>query len=228
MHAPRLVSIALASLLVVAGCKKLDEKGGAAASGDFSGAYTIAKASNPGGAGAYTGKVSITPASGYQNVAWTIPSSPAYAGVAIGVGDKLGVGWGMGGNYGVAVYKIAGGKLTGQWTAKGLAGVGTEDLDGPAALDGTFTITASKTPDGKSYKGTVLIKPTGKTFSVAWATSVGSYTGVGIKDGDLLVAGWGTGGQGAGAVLYTKSGTTLDGVWATPGGTALGTEVLTK
>ncbi len=232
--------VALSSLLVVAGCKKAGGEAaqpdsGAAASGatattggDPGDAYTITSASNPGGGGSYKGKVVIAPASGYSNLSWTIPGSPSYSGVAIASGDKLGVGWGMGSDYGVAVYKIAGGKLTGTWTAKGLAGVGDEDLEGPATLDGAFKIVKARAPDDKSYTGTVTIKPTGKTYSVTWATSGGSYTGVAIKDGDLLVAGWGTQGKGAGVVLYTKKGSGLDGVWAIPGGVALGTETLSK
>lgn len=226
-----LISFVCLSVVALAACKKPegDNTGTTSASGTgFAGAYTITGASNPGGGPTYTGKVSIAQAAGYQTIDWTIPNSPPYAGVGIAVGDKLGVGWGMGGNYGVAVYKIAGTKLTGTWTAKGLPGVGDEELQGPATLDGTYQIGKSRTPAGKSYTGTVTIKPTGKTYTVSWATSAGSYTGVGIKDGDLLVAGWGMGGTGAGVVLYTKSATGLDGIWASPGGTAVGTETLGK
>lgn len=238
MRSTLLISVVCLSLAALAGCKK---PGGDRTSGEpeptgstaspataFAGGYTITAASNPGGGGRYAGSVSIAQAAGYQTIDWTIANSPPYAGVGITAGDKLGVGWGVGGNYGVAVYKITGGKLTGTWTSKGLTGVGAEEIEGPASLDGTFTISKSRTPDGKSYTGTVTIEPTGDTYAVTWATTAGSYSGVGIKDGDLFVAGWGKGGQGAGVVLYTKTATGMDGIWATPGGRTLGTETLGK
>lgn len=233
------ISILLLSFVASTGCNKPSQgtsSGESAAvtpltastAGDLTGSYEIKSSANPGGGGAYKGKALIAKIAGYHTIDWTIANSPPYAGVAIATGDKLGVGWGMGGNYGVAVYKIDGGKLSGQWTSKGLSGVGDEELEGSPSIDGAYKITKSHTPDGKSYTGSVTIKPTGSTFSIVWSTSAGSYTGVGIKDGDLLVAGWGTGGKGAGAVLYTVKAGTLDGIWATPGGTRLGSEVLGK
>jgi hypothetical protein len=228
------VSFATLTIYALGGCSKpssgtVGESVTSTSTDAYAGTYTISAAANPGGAGSYTGKVTIGKASGYATLDWTIPGAPPYAGVAIAFGSKLGVGWGMGGNYGVVVYKISGGTLSGQWTAKGLSGVGEEDLTGPSTLDGTFTIGGkTRSPDGKSYTGTVSIKPTGKTFSITWATSVGNFAGVGIQDGDTLVTGWGAGGRGAGVVIYTTNGTSLDGVWANPGATALGTETLSK
>ncbi len=197
---------------------------------DMAGAYTIKSASNPGGHGTYRGSVQVTKANGYYDLAWTITGSPGYAGVALQEGDHLGVGWGQGGDFGVVVYKIEGGKLSGTWTSHGAAGVGVEDLEGPASLSGTYKITKATVPgNGKSYSGDVVITPHGDTYLVHWKLAGGdSYDGAAIREGDRLVVGWGRGGKGAGVVSYTAHGKELDGKWATASGGSLGSEVLTK
>lgn len=218
------------------GCKgKAGEQAapeGAAAAGqaaDPSGSYAITSSTNPGGAAGYKGSTNITRTGDVYDVAWTIPGTPPYTGVAVLSGSILGVGWGMGTRYGVAVYKVSGGTLTGKWATKGSGGrAGTEVLEGPAGLSGAYKITTGTSPDGKSYTGSVSIMPSGDTYAVKWTLPTESYGGVGIKEGDTLVVGWGEEGKGAGVVSYQVSGGTLNGKWATPGGTQLGTEVLGK
>jgi hypothetical protein len=204
-------------------------KAGGAAPGDLAGTYTITSAANPGGGGGYKGSVTITPEGDVYKLAWTIPNSPPYSGVAILDGTTLGVGWGMGSRYGVVVYRVSGGKLTGRWATGGSGTeAGTEDLEGPEGLSGTYKIVSAKSPKGGSYTGTVTITPTGGTHSVQWNLSNSSFSGVGIRKGDLLVVGWGEAGQGAGVVSYEVSGSTLTGSWATPGGTQLGSETIAR
>jgi hypothetical protein len=204
-------------------------EGPSAAVGDVSGTYTITSATNPGGAGGYKGTVTITKKGGVYTLGWAIPDQPAYSGVAIAQGGTLAVGWGMGSRYGVVVYRVEGGKLTGQWATAGSGPTpGTEVLEGPEGLNGTYKIVSAKSPDGKTYSGTVAITPTGSTYSVKWTLPSESYSGVAIKEGDLLVVGWGEAGKGAGAVSYQVRGNILAGSWASPGGTQLGTETLAK
>lgn len=217
------------------GCKSSDggaagEKGASAGqAADPSGSYAISSSTNPGGAPGYTGSTTITRSGDIHDVTWTIPNTPPYTGVAVLSGSTLGVGWGMGSRYGVAVYKVSGGQLSGRWATKGSgARAGTEVLDGPAGLNGAYKITSGSAPDGKSYTGTVSITPTGETYAVKWTLPSDSYSGVGIKQGDTLVVGWGEAGKGAGVVSYEVSASTLNGKWATPGGTQLGTEILGK
>jgi hypothetical protein len=199
------------------------------ATADLAGTYSITSAANPGGGGGYQGSVSITPAGDIYKIAWTIPNSPSYSGVAILEGSTLGVGWGMGAQYGVVVYKINGGKLTGRWaTASSGATAGTEVIEGPEGLSGTYNVVSAKSPSGSSYTGTVTLTPTGGTHSVQWNLSNGSFSGVGIRQGDLLIVGWGEAGKGAGAVSYQVSGSTLTGVWAVPGGSQLGSETIAR
>jgi hypothetical protein len=210
-----------------AGAGKEGTAAGAAA--DPSGSYTITSSTNPGGAPGYKGTVEIKRSGDVYDVAWTIPGTPSYTGVAVVSGSILGVGWGMGSRYGVAVYKVNGGRLSGQWATKGSGGkAGVETLEGPDGLNGTYSITSGTGPDGKTYSGSVSITPTGDTYAVKWVLPNESYGGVGIKQGDTLIVGWGEAGKDAGAVSYTIAGGGLSGKWATPGGSQLGTEELGK
>jgi hypothetical protein len=199
-----------------------------AASDALAGKYEITAAANPGGAGSYGGKVTLTRSGSAYQIAWAIPNSPPYSGVGIPVGNTLGVGWGMGARYGVVVYQVSGGTLKGQWATAMNPAVGTEDLEGPPGLNGTYKITKAAGPDGKSYAGSVAIAPKGDAFEVTWTLPGESYSGVGIKEGDLLVVGWGEAGKGAGVVSYKMNGNKLVGRWGAPGSDKLGTESLTK
>jgi eukaryotic-like serine/threonine-protein kinase len=198
--------------------------------GDLSGQYAITSASNPGGSGGYQGSVRITKEGDIYKLVWAVDNSPPYQGVAIPMDQTLAVGWGMGARFGVAVYQVRGGKLFGRWaTANSGPRSGVEELEGPEGLQGTYRIVTGKAPEGGgSYTGTVSILPSGDTFTVTWTLPTVAYSGVGIRQGDLLIVGWGEAGQGAGVVGYQGSGSKLTGVWATPGGTVLGSEVLTK
>ena len=232
------ISLILLVGISLVGCKGKDTSTTSSAStttttstgaGGLDGTYTIKSSTNPGGAHGYTGTVAIAKSGDVYTLDWTIPNSAPYKGVALLNGSNLAVGWGMGGNFGVVVYEIAGKKLSGKWATGGSSSVGTEDLEGPENLDGTYTIVKGQNPNGKTYTGTVTIHPSGDTYGVTWKlASSESYTGVAIKNGSVLTVGWGVGGKGAGVVDYEVSGSTLNGKWATPGGTQLGTEVLTK
>lgn len=196
---------------------------------DVSGKYKILSAANPGGKGGYAGTVAIEKHGDMFSVDWTIANTPPYKGVGIVDGQVFGVGWGLGKAYGVAVYKVSGGNLDGKWatsTSQGRAG--TEKLSGPSGLNGTYKITDAKDGDSlKPYTGSVTITPAGSVYNVTWNIPGSTYSGVGILEGDVFTVGWGTEGAGAGVVVY-KVGDKLDGKWAQPKGTQVGTEVLGK
>lgn len=202
---------------------------GASNTGGVAGTYAITSATNPGGAGGYSGTVQLANQGDHVTLDWTIANAPAFKGVGIVEGSTLGVGWGTGSNYGVAVYRVDGGTLTGKWaTFLNQGKVGTENLKGPAGLNGEYQIVAATLPSGKAYVGTVTLTPQGSTYAVTWKLPHETYSGVGILRGNVLVVGWGTGGGGAGVVAYGISAGKLDGTWAQPGGNALGTEVLAR
>lgn len=240
-RARRGMAFGLCALLALGlGCKRSEgqDSGISAESGaqpasadvDFAGSYTIESASNPTGGGSYSGTVTVNGTGDVYSLTWLIANSPGYNGVALGVGNTLGVGWGMGKRFGVVVYRIKGETLTGRWaTAESGAGVGTEELTGAADLNGTYTIVSGKNPNGSTYSGKVSITPVGDTYSVHWSLNGGGgYSGAGIREGDLFIVGWGEAGKGAGVVAYQKNGGSLVGKWASPGSGALGKETLRK
>jgi hypothetical protein len=202
----------------------------ASKSGDLAGSYTIASSSNPGTAVGYKGTVAIAKNGATYKLDWAVTNAPPYHGVAIPTGDTLAVGWGEGTEYGVAVYKVAGGTLTGTWaTASSAGAIGTEVIEGSPGVSGTYKITRATMPGGKSYGGNVTIAPRGDARSVEWKLADGSsYSGTGILDGDMLIVGWGEEGKGAGVVDYKVSDGTLTGRWGVPGVATLGTETLKK
>ncbi|MEZ4221165.1 MAG: hypothetical protein R3B13_09555 [Polyangiaceae bacterium] len=235
-HSVALVAV-LAALLA---CKKKVESNeetptsgspspAAAAAGDLAGSYKIASASNPGGGSSYQGSVDIAKVGTAYKLDWKLAGQPGYTGVGLVEGNVLGVGWGTGSSYGVVVYQVDGGTLKGRWAMSDASkGIGTEMATGPEGLSGNYDVSGSSPQGGSGYKGTLQITPTGPTYKVAWRLTSGeSYTGVGILQGKTLVVGWGIGGS-AGVVLYNSSGTTLDGKWAQPDNSALGTEKLSR
>ena len=193
---------------------------------DVSGSYSIVSATGPGGQGGYSGTATIAKRGAAYGIDWTLKNQQPYRGVGLMEGNVLGVGWGVGPAYGVVVYRVTGGTLSGRWASS--AASGTETLEGAAGLSGAYKLTGAQDAGGKSYAGNVTIKPMGALYHVTWTLANESYTGVGIKQGDVLVVGWSVGAGAAGVVLYNVNGGKLDGQWAQPGGTAVGTEVLNK
>lgn len=205
---------------------------------DLSGTYEITNSSNPGGGGAYRGSVSLSRDGDTYSVGWTIANTPPFKGVAIPAGSILGVGWGMGADYGVAVYKIKRGELDGRW-ATGTSGakLGRDTLrltskpasPNTADIEGTYDMEGT-TPSGEAFSGKAVITRSSDVFHVKFTgdDGRGTISGVGIRDGDILTFGWGTQGRQAGVVTYRADGKELIGRWAAPGGSQLGTEDLRR
>ena len=185
-----------------------------------SGDYNIVESSRPDGKGGYRGKVSIREQGPSFSVDWNLTSGETYAGLGIRDGDVLGVGYGDGFT-GLAVYHITGGSLAAKWLLPTAPQqVGEYGLVGPASLNGVFRFS-------NGMAGSVTIKPNGDTYSIVWALSTGTYTGVGIRLGDTLVAVSGTSGRLFGAVAYgLTGGERLQGLWTVAGESGVGTEVL--
>jgi hypothetical protein len=197
---------------------------------NVAGTYTIASASNPTGGSGYAGSVKIDKNGDAFDLTWTITGGQGYGGVGLVRGDTFGVGWGTGKNYGVVVYKIDGGTLTGEWASSISGGkLGKEVLQGSPDLKGDYTIVQGTSPDtGSNYSGTVTIKPSGNVYSFTWkGAGPQPYHGAGLREGSLMIVGWGIGG-GAGVVDYAIDGDKLTGKWAQPNGSALGAESLKR
>jgi len=198
---------------------------GAAQTLPFAGHFAIEHSTNPGQARGYHGTVQIAHHGGFFQITWSIPGSPTYRGIGLADGDLLGVGWAASGRYGVTVYDVDGGKLSGRWVTNSTkSGLGAEVLQGPAGLTGRYRIVSAHAPGStQAYTGVVDIRPTGATYQLRWQVGKQTIRGVGILKGHTLAAGWGP--QGA-VVLYERSGQRLEGTWAPAGGKVLGTEVL--
>jgi len=107
---------------------------------------------------------------------------------------------------GLCLYEIKEGSLSGTWYPWYIDGnpknLGTEELKGPATLDGEFTIVASKAPStGAAYAGTVTIKPEQivgagdqeKPYLVTWNFGATKVQGFGIRTGNYLIVSSGAG-----------------------------------
>jgi len=176
---------------------------------------------------AYGGKVTITQDAGVYKIGWELGSYGNYKGTGLLIGDVLAAAYGQGKPYGLAVYQVDGGKLTGKWVEGGKKVLGGETLEGAPGLAGTYKITSAQNADGSTYTGTVLITKKGDVYTVKWTLPDSTYTGVGLLQGSLFVVAWGEG-KDFGAVAYKVGGGKLNGTWAGVGSSALGTEVLSK
>jgi hypothetical protein len=216
-------------LAPVAGCKKraLSEPP-SGASGALNGEYSITSASRPGGnRSTHAGSVTIEKSGNYYGVAWRLDGGKEFRGVGIEAGEFLAVGWGPADDCGVAVYEIAGERLIGRWaSASGAGKLGGEELRGPTGLNGSYTIVTGRTPAGESYDGQLAITPSGNMYRVIRRAGSDELHGAAMKKGSRLFVGWARGG---GAVMvYTVKDSKLNGQWAQPGSSQLGTEFLSR
>lgn len=176
----------------------------------------------------YSGNVQVSRSGEAWEMAWKLHDGSTQGGIGMDLGNGvLAAGWGGTQAYGVVVYDVAGGTLTGKWAQKGLKTLGVENLTGPPGLNGTYTITLGKGPTGAAYDGTLRIIPNGQLYDLTWVTGGSTQKGVAILDGTKLIAGWGIA-NGAGFVKYQVSASRLDGVWAPVGGNRTAIEILER
>jgi hypothetical protein len=91
---------------------------------------------------------------------------------------------------GVVIYSIKGGTLSGPRLMESAIGgeAGEEILEGPADLNGKFTIKRSVNPYGAdNYSGFAQISKRGDRYRVTWYTPQPAYTGIGFRIADKLV-----------------------------------------
>jgi hypothetical protein len=190
-----------------------------------SGDYQIIQGLNPDG-GRYRGQVHIDAVGDGHALSWAIENAAPLRGVGIEIDGVLAVGWGgETEDFGVVVYRIESGKLEGRWsTIDNPGALGVEELVGPVELAGRYQITAARNPNGTSYGGSVAVTPVGSTYQLVWQVGGAEYRGVGVRLRELLVVGWGV--AGGNVVAYDIRRDELRGVWAAPGASGLGTELL--
>ena len=155
-------------------------------------------------------------------VLWKLADGEAYKGIGIRDGDVLGAAYGPSDTkFGVVVYKISGGTLTGTWAdSRDLKSeLGKETLEGDPGLNGVYKITLGQNRDGMTnYGGQVRIKRNGDTYILIWPTRPPSI-GIGVRVNDMLVVAYTSNPQKMpGVVAYQATGgDALSGVWAIAG-----------
>jgi len=186
----------------------------------------------------YTGSATITKIGGemYQGV-WKIGSS-TYKGIAFRDGDVLSCGWSSKAEgahaLGVVAYLVGtDNSLDGVWFENGQTALGKEFLVGGSSnLTGAYTIKTGETADKKKYSGSVNIELKSGVYQLTWKLGSSTVKGLGLRNGDVLSAGFSDAGGSFGVLQYriTKGGDVLTGQWAqtgqkTPGA---GTETMTR
>lgn len=170
----------------------------------------------------YDGAVQIEQLGRVHVVLWKLADGQAYKGIGLRQGDVLGAAYGPPGTrFGVAVYKIDGGKLTGLWVdSRDLKSeLGKETLEGSPDLNGAYKITLGENRDGlTNYNGQVQIKHSGDNYVVIWPTKPPAV-GIGVRVKDVLVVAYGSDMQKLpGVVAYQSTGSdTLSGIWSQVG-----------
>ena len=103
---------------------------------------------------------------------------------------------------------------------------GYEGLEGPPGLNGVYRIVNALDEDyGREYTGTVEIRPFGEVYNVTWTIDENVYAGVGIRQGNYLIAGWGI---DVGVMHYVIKDNELQGTWAAMGANRRGVENLAR
>jgi len=193
----------------------------------FAGRYHIVQGVYPDGS-AYSGHAVVEPLySGWYRLHFKVQGIPESFGVGFVEGDTLGIGWSDSPNFGVVIYKVDGGRLSGRWLVDSTQeAYGVEELEGPPGLNGVYNIVKAYGDDnGEEYYGTVEIRPQGAIYNVTWTIGAYIYTGIGLLKGDLFIVG---SGARAGVLYYEKKGDGLTGVWAGLNSQDLGTETLVR
>ncbi len=200
----------------------------ATADDPFSGTWTITDARTLGGE-PYSGTVRIASIGAVYELEWNTTVGK-YRGLGLAEGNKLCTAWGK--NFGVVLYQINGdGTLSGRWTIAGANAEGKEEARGgaPNELEGEYSIKGSN-PGGKGgYEGKLRIRKTGATYQLRW-TVPGSqpYFGIGLRVGDSLHVGWGSGKDSYAVISYTFDGASAEGLWTIGGSDKTAKELLTK
>jgi hypothetical protein len=194
---------------------------GGAAADDLVGKYAAAGVDPQGRA--YKAAVQVEQLGKLHIVLWKLAGGAAYKGIGIRQGDKIGVGYGGADTkFGIAVYKVNGGRLEGLWADSGdlKSELGRETLEGSPDLSGTYKVTLGQNRDGiTNYTGTIEIKRTGNTFVFYWPIAKPPSIGVGVLLDDMLVVAYSSNPEKLpGVVAYKATAAdTLDGVWAALG-----------
>ncbi len=165
----------------------------------------------------------IAPRGGGLGVAWQEDAGNLFGGVGVTLDGVFGAAYteALNGAFrgsGVLAYRIDGGTLDGVRLPYD-AGDGElvrETLRGSPLLTGSYAIARSSGADGTAahpgaHVGRVEIERQGDTYQMTWYTPERSYEGVGLRIGDVLVAGYARG-FAPGVIAYCADRDLLSGI----------------
>ncbi|HET6618966.1 MAG TPA: hypothetical protein VFG64_03435 [Dongiaceae bacterium] len=153
------------------------------------------------------------------NVMWEEDQGNLFGGIGVSLDGVFGAAYteALNGAFrgaGVVAYRIHGGTLDGVRLPRDSADgeLIQETLEGPPTLDGRYVIVRSVDTHGATYhSGYVEIVRRGDTYQMTWYTPARSYDGVGLRVGDVLVAGYARG-FAPGLIAYCADEGLLTGV----------------
>ena len=92
-------------------------------------------------------------------------------------------------------------------------------------VSGSYSITG-KNPSGQAYQGDLTIKKQEAVYQFSWSVAGSAYDGVGVREGNLIAVGYGSGdsGKGCGAAIYKISDKMLEGKLGGWGFNTVGTQ----
>ena len=198
---------------------------------DVSGSFAIAGAGSDGKQ--YTGKAEISKIGGEMYKGNWVIGKTNFQSICFRDEDIFSCGWSGKHDLGVVAYLVKpDNSLDGVWFEEGNTSIGKEFLvGGNNNLLGTYTIKTGETPSKKKYSGTVDISFESGVYHLKWKTGKSTFEGLGLRNGDVLTAGFNDSGD-FGVLQYRikNGGKQLTGQWAqskqsVPG---LGIETLTK
>lgn len=139
----------------------------------------------------YVGMAAIVPDGSEWRVTWWI-ARDVFKGVGQIDGDKLVVNWNR---PQPVVYSMRGGALDGVW-ANGAAAdrlqlyapIVAEPAPDPA---GQYR-SDGMNPNGTPYRAAVEITPRGEQFQFFWTAQGTNYSGIGRREGNLMIVDWGS------------------------------------
>ncbi len=169
------------------------------------------------------------------SLSWEEDEGNLFGGIGISLDGVFGAAYteALNGSFrgkGVLAYRIKGGTLDGIRLPSDSAD-GTlirETLEGSPALEGRYAIARSLGADGRTYhSGYVDIVHHGDTYQMTWYTPARSFDGVGLRVGDVLIAGYARG-FAPGVLAYCADQGLLTGIVTFGHVGTIGTDLLTR
>jgi hypothetical protein len=152
------------------------------------------------------------------SVAWEEDEGNLFGGIGVSLDGIFGAAYteALDGSFrgaGVLAYRIHGGTLEGvRLPSDSADGVLIEEtLEGSPTLEGRYAIARSLDAHGTYHSGYVEIVRRGDTYQMTWYTPAHSYDGVGLRIGDVLVAGYARG-FAPGVIAYCADQGLLTGI----------------